>query len=114
MATIFFICKWWRISSCHLQREQYETVTLEGWSKKFKIGNPLDASILDRRCSLRTHSNELILGQVSLYKGNTWCEAERSRHFGVAEQTVQAKLMSSSMEVIDMNEGHKLPHHIHN
>ena len=39
--------------------------------EKFMIGNPFDASILDRKHLSRMRSHEFIFGQVSLHKGST-------------------------------------------
>ena len=55
--------------------------------EQFKIGSPLDVSILDRKCLSRTWSHESITEQMSKHKGNTQLEAGRSRYLCMAEQT---------------------------
>ena len=52
---------------------------------KLRIGSPLNVSILIREHLSRTRSYESITGQMSLHKGNTWLEAERSKCLHMAE-----------------------------
>ena len=49
---------------------------------------------------------------MSLKKGNTWLETERSRCFLLDEKTAQAKLIQASMEPIDTDELQELSKHI--
>ena len=40
----------------------------------FRIGNPPDVSILDRKHLSRTRPYEFVMGQTSIHKGNTLLE----------------------------------------
>ena len=69
--------------------------------EQFRIGHPLDVSILDRKFLSRTRSYESTTGQMSLHKGNILLEAKRSRCVHVGEQIACTKQMSSSIEATD-------------
>ena len=57
----------------------------ELFKEQLRIGNPLDVIIPDRKHFSNTRSSESVIGHMSIHKGNTWLEPERSRHLCMAE-----------------------------
>ena len=86
----------------HSERVARDCMGRELVKVQIREGNPLNASLVDRRHLLTTQAYKSSTGEVSLHKGNTWLETERSRHFNVAIQTTHAEQISSTMQAIDM------------
>ena len=76
--------------------------------EQFRIDNPLDISIPDRKHVLSTKSYESIIGQIKV----TLDSGRRVKGLCMAEQTAYAKQMFSSTEARDRDEEQELSCHI--